>query len=150
MGAISDRARRLNAAVNAHDLNPIGDFYADDAEFIWPGLPALRGRQAVVAFYAELLGAFPDVKVTIKRIVEQGDTVAVEYESKGINGGPLPLPGGQRLPATNRELTVQAVSIGQVDGAGRIQAQREYFDQLAVLQQLGLVPAEQSATGAEA
>jgi ketosteroid isomerase-like protein len=150
MGAISDRARRLNAAVNAHDLNPIGDFYADDAEFIWPGLPALRGRQAVVAFYAELLGAFPDVKVTIKRIVEQGDTVAVEYESKGMNGGPLPLPGGQRLPATNREITVHAVSIGQVDGAGRIQAQREYFDQLAVLQQLGLVPAEQAATGAEA
>ncbi|MDQ6876278.1 MAG: nuclear transport factor 2 family protein [Candidatus Dormibacteraeota bacterium] len=78
MGAISDRVRRLNAAVNAHDLNPIGDYYADDAEFIWPGLPAVHGRQAVVAFYAELLGAFPDVKVTIKRIVEQGDTVAVD------------------------------------------------------------------------
>ncbi len=42
------------------------------------------------------------------------------------------------------------MSIGQVDGAGRIQAQREYFDQIAVLQQLGLAPAEQVATGAEA
>src|SRR2546430_10549742 len=85
MKSIADRVRRLNAVVNAHDLNPIGDMYADDAELTWPGMPTFKGRQAVVAFYAQMFGAFPDVQVTLKRIFEQGDAVAVEYESAGTN-----------------------------------------------------------------
>ena len=89
MDRIADRVRRLNAAVNAHDLNPIGDMYAEDGEFIWPGLPPLKGRQAVLAWYAQMLGAFPDIQVRIDRIVEQGDTVAVEYETRATNSGPL-------------------------------------------------------------
>ncbi len=32
MRDMTDRVRRLNSAVNAHDLNPIGDMYANDAE----------------------------------------------------------------------------------------------------------------------
>ena len=140
MEAIADRVRRLNAAVNAHDLNPIGEMYADDAEFTWPGMPTFKGRQAVVAFYAQMFGAFPDVHVTLKRIVEQGDAVAVEYESTGTNGGPLPLPTGEMLPATNKHVGVRAASVGIVDSNGRIKTQREYFDQAEILTQLGLMP----------
>lgn len=140
MEAMADRVRRLNAAVNAHDLNPIGDLYADDAELTWPGMPTIKGRQAVVAFYAQMFGAFPDVKVRLKRIVEQGDAVAVEYESAGTNSGPLPLPTGEVLPATNKHVDLQAASVGIVDSDGRIKTQREYFDQAEILTQLGLVP----------
>ena len=140
MKAIADRVRRLNAAVNAHDLNPIGDMYADDAELTWPGMPTFKGRQAVVAFYAQMFGAFPDVQVTLRRIVEQGDAVAVEYESAGTNGGPLHLPTGELLPATNKHVDVRAASVGAVDRDGRIKTQREYFDQADILAQLGLMP----------
>ena len=118
MKAIADRVRRLNAAVNAHDLNPIGDMYADDAELTWPGMPTFKGRQAVVAFYAQMFGAFPDVQVTLRRIVEQGDAVAVEYASAGTNGGPLPLPTGELLPATNKHVDVQALVSGSSTAMG--------------------------------
>lgn len=141
MKGIADLVRRLNAAVNAHDLNPIGDMYADDAELTWPGMPTFKGRQAVVAFYAQMLGAFPDVHGTLKRIVEQGDAVAVEYESAGTNGGPLPLPTGELLPATNKHVDVRGAWFGIVDSDGRIKTQHEYFDQVEVLTQLGLIPA---------
>ena len=144
MDAMADLVRKVNAAVNAHDLNPIGDMYAEDAELVWPGLGAIKGRQAVVAFYARILGAFPDVEVTIKRILEQGDTVAVEYTSVGTNGGPLPLPSGD-LPATNKRVTIEAASIGTADSTGRIKTQREYFDQVDILAQLGLMPDPASA-----
>lgn len=139
MDALKGQVVRLNAAVNAHDLNPIGDIYADDAELIWPGLGAIKGRQAVVGFYARILGAFPDINVTINLIVEQGDAVAISYTSTGTNRGPLPHATGD-LPATDRQVTIEAVSIGTVDSSGRIKTQREYFDQIEILAQLGLTP----------
>src|ERR1700736_5165965 len=133
MKAIADQVRRLNAAVNARDLNPIGDMYADNAELTWPGIPTFKGRQAVVAFYAQMFGAFPDVHVALMRVVEQGNTVAVEYESSATNGGPLPLPTGEMLPATNKHVGIRAASVGTVDSAGRIKTQHEYFDQVELL-----------------
>lgn len=144
MGAITERIRRLNAAVNAHDLNPIGDMYAEDAELVWPGLGAISGRQAVVAFYARILGAFPDVHVTIRRIVEEADAFAVTYTSVGTNAGPVPLPSGD-LPATNKSVTIDAASVGTTDSTGRIKTQREYFDQVEILMQLGLMPSPAEA-----
>ena len=144
MGSLKDKVYRLNAAVNNHDLNPIGDMYAEDAELIWPGLGPTRGRNAVVGFYATLLGAFPDVHVTIKRIVEEGDTVAIQYVSEGTHTGPLPMPSGA-LPPTNRRFTVEACSFGSADANGLILKQHEYFDQVAILAQLGLMPAPAEA-----
>jgi uncharacterized protein (TIGR02246 family) len=141
MEAIKDRVRKLNAAVNAHDLNPIGDMYTEDAAAFWPGLGWIRGRQAIVAFYAQLLGALPDVNVTLKRVIEQGDAAAVEYTSTGTQSGLFPLPAGE-LPATNRAIRVEAASVATFDGSGRIKTQHEYFDQLELLGQLGLMPTE--------
>jgi steroid delta-isomerase-like uncharacterized protein len=140
MGKLTDQVRRLNAAVNAHDLNPIGDMYAEDGEVVWPGLPPITGRQAVVAFYATLLGAFPDIRVKILRIVDQENAVGVEYEATGTHTGPLAGPAGE-LPPTGRQVTMRAASIGSVDHDGRIKVQHEYFDQVELLTQLGLMPA---------
>jgi ketosteroid isomerase-like protein len=144
MGKLTEQARRLNAAVNAHDLNPIGDIYAEDGEFVWPGFPPMTGRQAVVAFYATLLGAFPDIEVKILSIVERENEVGVEYEASGTNTGPLPGPGGE-VPPTGRRLTMRAASIGSVDDDGRIKVHHEYFDRVEMLTQLGLMPAPQEA-----
>lgn len=142
---LKERVHQLNAAVNAHDLNPIGDMYAEDAELVWPGLGPTKGRQAIVGFYATLFGAFPDVHVTIKRIIEEGNTVAVEYTSEGTHSGPLPLPDGE-VPATHRRIRTDASSIGSADGQGLIKTQREYFDQVEILAQLGLMPAPAGAS----
>lgn len=142
---LKERVHQLNAAVNAHDLNPIGDMYAEDAELVWPGLGPTKGRQAIVGFYATLFGAFPDVHVTITRIIEEGNTVAVEYTSEGTHSGPLPLPNGE-VPATNRRIRTDASSIGSADGQGLIKTQREYFDQVEILAQLGLMPAPAGAS----
>jgi predicted ester cyclase len=144
--SLKARVYQLNAAVNAHDLNPIGDMYAEDAELVWPGLGPTKGRNAIVGFYATLFGAFPDVHVTIKRIIEQGDAVAIEYVSEGTHSGPLPMPAGE-LPPTNRPMRTDATSIGTVDHDGLIKTQREYFDQVEILAQLGLMPAPAETVG---
>ena len=145
---LQDRVYRLNAAVNAHDLNPIGEMYAEDAELIWPGLGSIKGRTALVGFYATQLGAFPDLQVNITRVIEQENAAAVEYVAQGTHRGPLPLPAGE-LPATNRWLQVGASSVGTVDEHGLIKTQHEYFDQVEILTQLGLMPSPQPAVTAE-
>ena len=146
--SLKDRAYRLNAAVNAHDLNPIGEMYAEDAELTWPGLGSIKGRTAIVGFYATQLGAFPDLEVNITRVIEQENVVAVEYVAQGTHRGPLPSPTGE-LPPTNRWLRVGASSIGTVDEHGLIKTQHEYFDQVEILAQLGLMPSPQPAVAAE-
>jgi hypothetical protein len=77
--------------------------------------------------------------------MEQGDNVAVEYQSSATNSGPLPLATGE-LPATNKQIAVKAASIATVDGSGRIKTQREYVDQVEILAQLGLMPLPAGAT----
>lgn len=137
MEAFEDRARRINAALNASDLNPIGDLYADDAVLVWPGLPALRGRDAIVGLCAELLGALPDLERTISGVVARRGTFAIEWQAKAIHGGSLALPSGDRFRATGREVLYAGVSFGEVDAEGRIRSQREYFDRAAIREQLG-------------
>jgi SnoaL-like polyketide cyclase len=142
------RAHRLNAAVNAHDLNPVGEMYAEDAELTWPGLGSIKGRTAIVGFYATMLGAFPDLQVSITRVIEQENVGALEYVAQGTHRGPLPLAAGE-LPATNRWLRVGASSIGTVDEHGLIKTQHEYFDQVEILVQLGVMPSPQPGLAAE-
>ena len=107
MEAFENRARRINEALNAFDLNPIGDFYADDAVLAWPGLAPVHGRQAIVRFYAQLLGALPELQRTIRHVITGDAIFAVEWESNAAIAG---------------------VSYGEVDADGRIRSQREYFD----------------------
>jgi steroid delta-isomerase-like uncharacterized protein len=140
--SLKDLAYRLNAAVNAHDLNPIGEMYAEDAELSWPGLRSIKGRTAIIGFYATMLGAFPDLLSTITRVIEQENVAAVEYVAQGTHRGPLPSPAGE-LPATNRQIRVAAIGIGTVDEHGLFKTHREYFDQVEILAQLGLMPSPQ-------
>ena len=55
-------------------------------------------------------------------------------------------PAGE-LPATNTRFTVEAASFGTVDRDGLIKTQREYFDQVEILAQLGVIPAPAEAVG---
>jgi len=78
------------------------------------------------------------VNVRLRRVIEQGDAAAIEYTSAGTQSGPFPLPDGE-LPPTNRAITIDAVGIATFDGNGRIKTQHEYFDQVDMLSQLGLL-----------
>ena len=52
----------------------------------------------------------------------------------------LTLPSGRTLPATGRELTIEGLDVLRVVG-GRVVESRRYYDRLALMTQLGLLPA---------
>ena len=45
------------------------------------------------------------------------------------------------MPRVRKDVREQAATIGTVDADGKIKTHREYFDQVEILTQLGLIPA---------
>jgi predicted ester cyclase len=82
--------------------------------------------------------AMPDVKGTVSRAVASGNTVVLEVTWAGTQTGSLQGPSGT-VPPTGKRQTTRAGWILNFDG-GKIKDSRHYFDMLALLQQLGVIP----------
>lgn len=86
-------ARRLAdewiAAWNAHDLERILSHYTDDVEFTSPFVAKLtgdasgtvRGKDALRAYFARGLAAFPDLRFDLLRVLLGVDSVTLYYRS---------------------------------------------------------------------
>ena len=131
---ISDR---YTDAINAHDAKAIGALYADDGVFSEPA-GEFRGRQAIVQYWERFFEAFPDLTGRDEFKAESGDTAINEWSVSGTNSGPMETPEGT-MPATGKQVTVRGCDAITVRD-GRIRSHRAYYDQLALMTQLGLLP----------
>jgi predicted ester cyclase len=82
-----------------------------------------------------LLAAFPDLRLTIEDQIAAGDKVATRWTAEGTNTGPL----GPVAP-TGRRIRTAGLILDRVAG-GRVVERWEVWDQMGMLQQLGLAPA---------
>ncbi len=118
--------------------------WADDAELVTPLTAPLKGREAIAAYWRQMRETFPDAKVTVHRMVAEGDTVVTESTFAGTNTGPLRLPTGETVPATNKRLTGPALDIGTIAN-GKVISLHQYWDRVPGMVQLGLMPAPAGA-----
>ena len=79
-----------------------------------------------------LLGAFSDLSLTIEDQIVAGDKVATRWTAEGTHSGPL-----GPVPATGRRVRVSGLILDRVVD-GKIVERWEQWDQMAMLQQLGL------------
>ncbi len=125
---------------NAGDLDACMELYAEDAvqrmhDGVFEGLDSIRDRLS-----RDLL-AFPDAKYVVESFVEDNDTFADEWTFTGTNTGPLRLPDGTEVPATGRPVEIKGMELVEVrDGA--IVVDNLYYDFMAAVAQLGLIPQE--------
>lgn len=131
---------RLTAAVNAHDLQAVAGCYSPDAVLTTPE-GTCRGREEIGAYWEQFLGSLPDVEGTIETKLTSGKIAADEWSFTGTNSGPLPLPSGETLPPTGKRVTGRGADFATIEG-GAITAHRIYYDQMALMQQLGLLSEE--------
>lgn len=82
--------------------------------------------------------AVPDLNVRDEFKAENGDTAINEWSMSGTNSGPLETPEGI-IPATDKLVTLRGRDALTVREGG-IRSHRAYYDQLAFMTQLGLVP----------
>jgi steroid delta-isomerase-like uncharacterized protein len=123
---------------NAGDLDAVMDLYAEDAVQIMPE-GTFEGRWAIRERLARDLIACPDIAWTILSFVEQGDTFADEWSFVATHTGPFQLPDGTEFPATGKRVGLRGMELVQVSD-GEIVIDNLYYDNMAVLVQLGLVP----------
>jgi steroid delta-isomerase-like uncharacterized protein len=78
------------------------------------------------------LREFPDLSYEIVNMYQSGNTVITEFIIRGTHMGDL-----MGIPPTNRKIEVPACNIIEIR-EGRIYSEREYFDKVYLMQQLGI------------
>jgi steroid delta-isomerase-like uncharacterized protein len=138
MNANRELLDRYVELYNAGDLDACMELYAEDAvqrmhDGTFEGIDAIQER------LGRDLKAFPDAKYVVDSFVEEDDTFADEWTFTGTNTGALRLPDGSEAPSTGKPVEIKGMELVEVRD-GRIVVDNLYYDFLAAIFQLGLVP----------
>ncbi len=104
----------------------------------WVDLPAIRERRLVSRADAqdlldELTEAFPDLKITIEDVLQDGNKVVVRSEIAGTHRAPF-----RGVPARHRKMAIQVIDIHEIE-RGRIARTWHSEDWLTGFHQLGVL-----------
>jgi steroid delta-isomerase-like uncharacterized protein len=132
------------AVYNAHDLSGLMAMYAEDAEVQVPDqAEPLRGKTAISQYFQAQFDAAPDVHVELSKVLVDRSSFADEGIVTGTNAGPIRQPTGEPLPATGKALRVSFAEFVELADA-KVRRHRLYWDQMTLLNQLGLVDIPQA------
>jgi len=128
--------RSMYEFLNAGDIDGFGGLLSDD--FIeheeTPGLAPTKA--GVQDFFRMQRTAFPDMHMDAQDIIASGDKVVVRGKFTGTHRGEF-----MGMPATGKSIDVQLVDILRFGGDGLVHEHWGVMDSLAMMQQLGVVPA---------
>src|SRR5213083_3754977 len=82
--------------------------------------------------------AFPDVSIVPEKLIAEDDLVTIFWIARGTNTGT-----GNGLPATGKKAELAGITIWRIVD-GKIKEEWSAFDQLSMMQQLGLLPQKTS------
>ncbi len=94
-----------------------------------------QGREGLKEVIAMLRSAFPDIHWVVDETIASGDKVVTRFTWTGTHRGNF-----MGIPATDRAVMVKGVVIDRL-AAGKMSDSRILMDNVAMLQQLGVMPA---------
>lgn len=94
--------------------------------------PSLEGLRQFIKMYRT---AFPDLQFTLGDLIAEGDKVAVRWTVTGTHTGKL-----LNFPVLGKKGTVTGITVTRYDEKGKIAENWFEFDQLTMLQQIGVIP----------
>ncbi len=97
-----------------------------------PGLPP--GVAGVKQWFTLMRKAFPDAHATVNDILADGDKVVARVAFRGTHKGEF-----LGVPATGKPVSIEGIDILRFSG-GKLAEHWGQFDNLGMLQQLGVVP----------
>jgi ketosteroid isomerase-like protein len=128
--------RALHASVHG-DRTALTELYTDDIKAWTPAQSA--------SSLAELLGelerrdeAFSGIELEVTPFDVSGDFACAEWRVSMTHTGDLELRDTAVVPPTDLRVTINGVTVAEFEGE-RICSLRQYWDELAVYEQLGLV-----------
>jgi len=87
--------------------------------------------------------AFSDISIVPEKLIAEGDLVTVYWIARGTNTGT-----GNGLPATGKKAEMAGITIWRIVN-GKIKEEWSAFDQLSLMQQLGLLPAQKTGDASD-
>ena len=124
--------RVVTEILSGGDFELASELYAPD--FVNHGQTREVGLAEDQAAARGWKSAFPDMVMTADKLIAEGDLVTVLWSARGTNTG-----SGNGLPPTGKTLSGRGITIWKIVD-GRIREEWSAFDQLSIMQQLGLVP----------
>jgi steroid delta-isomerase-like uncharacterized protein len=93
------------------------------------------GIDSARAYYANYLTGFSNITFTIKDVFGQGDKLVKHWNFAGTHSGVF-----FGIPATGKKVSLDGVTLVRMS-KGKIAEERDFFDNLDFMTQLGLMPA---------
>ncbi|MFL6008848.1 MAG: ester cyclase, partial [Rubrobacteraceae bacterium] len=122
------------------NLDTIEEIYAPDVVWHEPD-QEVRGIDEARQFVTTYKTALPDLNITVEDVVGEGDKAVTRWTVRGTHQGEVEEFG----PPTGRQVELKGITIHRIDG-GKIVEEWEAYDNLSILQQLGLVPEHEQAS----
>jgi len=132
--------RRFFEAFNAGDLDGVEAVFAPNAVVHNSGAPDPLNLEGFRQLAAVFLAAFPGGQHSIDDIIAEGDKVVTRITYRGAHTGDL-----MGIPPTGKHVAVSAMTIDQIAN-GKIVETWRLFDQMGMMQQIGVIPTPEEAT----
>ncbi len=112
----------------------IDEVYAPDVVWHEPDQD-LQGIEEAKRYIGMYKTAFPDMSATVEDVIAEGDKVVTRVTFRGTHQGEIEEFG----PPTGRRVEVKGITISRIEG-DKIVEDWDSYDNLSIMQQLGLVP----------
>jgi steroid delta-isomerase-like uncharacterized protein len=116
------------------NLDTIEEIYAPDVVWHEPD-QELRGIEEARQFVTTYKTALPDLNVTVEDVIGEGNQAVTRWTVRGTHQGEVEEFG----PSTGRQVEIKGITIHRIED-GKIVEEWEGYDNLSILQQLGLAP----------
>jgi ketosteroid isomerase-like protein len=131
--------RALQATIEG-DSAAIKELYTDDVKAWAPALSANSAAE-LAAEFERRDDAFSDIQLELAPLDVGGDLACVEWTVTMTHSGSLTLPDGLVLEPTGVRVTINGATVAEFQD-DRICSFRQYWDEFAVLEQLGVLAPE--------
>ena len=121
-------------AFNRNDIDSCVSFYAADHQIM--SKPSPKGRQAIRAFFEESHQTWPDIQIVVEHVVAEdnwvmGRSLTTATHTKAIFG----------VTPTHKKVATTFWDLHRFNEGGLIVETWNLMDSMAIMSQLGLLPA---------
>jgi steroid delta-isomerase-like uncharacterized protein len=127
-------ARRSWELVSQRNPDAMEEVYTADTVLHEPDQD-LQGVEEAKQFLSGYISAFPDMSVSVEDVIAEGDKAVTRWTLRGTHEGEVEEFG----PPTGKRVELEGITIHRIS-EGKIVEEWERYDNLGVLQQLGLAP----------
>jgi predicted ester cyclase len=133
----AELTRAFIEALEAKDYPAMEKLGCKEMRFYAPDFDQERDG-SFLDYLPKWTNGFPDYRIPIGELFGEGNKAAFTWAFSGTNTGSLPGPDGSEIPATGKKVT-DALVVGIAEWQGeRLATLTCRWDQLGLLQQLGL------------